>query len=72
MIDSTDSDYRAFLIRGWREGDNWRFTLEMIGKTRQQRHGFSGYAQLANFLQKQFYGEDDNLDGRQTDDAEKQ
>ena len=55
---AADTDYRAFLIRCWREGDNWHFTLETVGQTRQQRHGFTGYQQLANFLKIQFVNED--------------
>ncbi len=49
----SDSEYRAFLIRCWREGDTWRFTLETIGQMRQQ-HGFAGYQQLAGFLENLF------------------
>ncbi len=27
--------YHAYLVRCWREGERWRFSLEMIGSRRQ-------------------------------------
>jgi hypothetical protein len=53
-----DSDYRAFLIRCWHEGENWRFTLETIGQERQWRLGFARYEQLSAFLKQQFIKND--------------
>lgn len=59
-----DSNYRAFLIRCWREGENWHFVLEKIGETRQQPHGFARYDQLASYLESLFFNADDqNSDG---------
>ena len=55
---SANSDYRAFLIRCWREGENWHFTLETIGRMRQQRHGFTSYEQLSAYMKKQFIKKD--------------
>jgi hypothetical protein len=51
---SASSDYVAFLIRCWREGNSWRFMLQTIDKTRSQQHGFAAYAQLSAFLEQQF------------------
>lgn len=53
-VASASSDYVAFLIRCWREGNSWRFMLKTIGKTRSQQQGFVGYEQLSAFLQQQF------------------
>lgn len=66
LNEATDSDYRAFLIRCWREGNSWRFTLETIGQTRQKVYGFAGYEPLANYLEQFFYI-DGNPNGSQAD-----
>ena len=54
QVSPASSVYVAFLIRCWREGNSWRFMVQTIGKTRNQRHGFVGNEQLFAFLQQQF------------------
>ena len=45
----SDQPYRAYLIRCWREGNNWRFSLETIGRE-PERRGFNAFQDLADHL----------------------
>ncbi|MEJ5199546.1 MAG: hypothetical protein WHX53_11535 [Anaerolineae bacterium] len=47
-----DTD-RAYLLRCWREGATWRFSLEPV-RPRAQRRGFATLEAIFAFLQQEF------------------
>ena len=49
MGQSIQNNYRAFLLRMWREGERWRFTLE--DPHSGQKHGFGSLPKLVAFLE---------------------
>ena len=44
------SRYRAYLVRCWREGDAWRFSLESVGAS-DVRRGFNRLEDLMAHVQ---------------------
>jgi len=40
--------YRAYLLRCWLEGTNWRYSLEEVGSGK--RHGFATLDEFVTFL----------------------
>jgi hypothetical protein len=42
------SNYIAYLLRCWQEGDSWRYSLEEIGT--DKRHGFATLDEFVSFL----------------------
>ncbi len=42
------SNYCAYLLRCWRESDQWRYSLELVGNGR--RHGFASVKELTAYL----------------------
>ncbi|MCP5097400.1 MAG: hypothetical protein GY943_17790 [Chloroflexi bacterium] len=46
----------AFLIRCWRERDEWRFIVETVSQEREQ-HGFANLEALLAFMQTQLMSE---------------
>ncbi|MCP4419277.1 MAG: hypothetical protein GY805_21900 [Chloroflexi bacterium] len=59
LLDRKALDYRAFLMRCWREGNRWRFTVESIGQDRKQ-HGFISLEMMITFLREHLASEDEN------------
>lgn len=65
MAHTPDSDsrdmrpYQAYLVRCWREGSDWRFSLEGIGRDRQ-RLGFSRLEELMAHIQASLSEEGDD------------
>jgi hypothetical protein len=47
--------YRAYLLRCWREGEEWRFYLGEVSGERRQ-YGFSSLEALVAFLRTQVMG----------------
>jgi len=51
--------YRAYLLRCWQEGEEWRFSLREVSGARRQ-YGFSGLDALVTFLQREVMAEGEN------------
>jgi len=45
-----EPDYKAYILRIWKESGQWRFSIEPVGSGRRQ--GFAGIEQLAAFLEE--------------------
>jgi len=72
--DSSDLNYRTFLLRWWHEEDlpatdrsAWRFSLEEVGQP--PRRGFSSLQALTAFLDAELHGDDvETTDADQADE----
>lgn len=45
-----EPNYKAFILRIWKESAGWRFSIEPIGSGRRQ--GFASIEQMVTFLEE--------------------
>jgi len=45
-----EPDYKAYILRIWKESEQWRFSIEAVGSGRRQ--GFACIEQVVAFLEK--------------------